>query len=567
MITEHPTTSEIEDTWMLRRSPVSLESKISWVSRLRDKIGLSTMRPLNHWIPLRTGQLESHKNRIQLVEDPIHSVNELESRIDLIQKTIQGLDSANEFLRKEVDSKFDMVSQRVLSVEHRLSEVSEEVASMKKYITDGQWIDDILKVLFDEVPNYVAVPRDPMTNKIRIPEALWDRIREVLIANDQIEWSEDEVLSDSHQNPSSRQYKWMNFLNENERALHNIVDGRITMISRNEFLNLVKTEADTIWASIEKKVVGLLERDGTFEETDTVFNPLPSHSKRISKVEQQVISDLIDEALARHSADVIAKPDYGLFSAGGQVIQELTSPDYQPPEKPTGWGRLGLAYLFSPPRRQFEPRAVKAIQPDTHAGECWAMDGTHGQIGIRLARRITVTEVTIEHADPRVVFDPRSAPRELEIWRLVAPLDPTQQRFFANRGDSIVGHDQGGERHQRDVERKSNGNPRRQSPVMGTWWKEGSPWPGATLLTTIEYRIQEGVDSQQQRQETGTPANSDNSFKPVVRRRRPELAQTFSIPLSKQNVPSYGVVVRINSNWGQPDYTCLYRVRIHGYES
>ncbi|KAG2173723.1 hypothetical protein INT43_005143 [Umbelopsis isabellina] len=37
--------------------------------------------------------------------------------------------------------------------------------------------------------------------------------------------------------------------------------------------------------------------------------------------------------------------------------------------------------------------------------------------------------------------------------------------------------------------------------------------------------------------------------------------QTFAVDHKK---PTRAVVIRINSNWGHPDYTCLYRVRIHG---
>lgn len=35
--------------------------------------------------------------------------------------------------------------------------------------------------------------------------------------------------------------------------------------------------------------------------------------------------------------------------------------------------------------------------------------------------------------------------------------------------------------------------------------------------------------------------------------------------LQVQNERSYQIVeVRVLSNWGHPEYTCLYRVRVHG---
>ncbi|KAK3814479.1 MAG: UNC-like C-terminal-domain-containing protein [Benniella sp.] len=197
--------------------------------------------------------------------------------------------------------------------------------------------------------------------------------------------------------------------------------------------------------------------------------------------------DVVDEVLERHSADVVAKPDYALSSAGGSIIPHLTFLDFAVQMKPRFLGRLGLKHLI-PANPQVEKRAIKAIQPDVHAGSCWAMQGDHGQIGIQLARAIIVTEVTIEHVDPRITLHYGSAPREMEIWGLAS-----SQK--------------------------------------------------ATLLTTIEYKYAEHECKQ------------------------PKLVQSFQIPLQKQNVVSTGVVVRVNSNWGYPAFTCLYRIRVHGFES
>lgn len=134
------------------------------------------------------------------------------------------------------------------------------------------------------------------------------------------------------------------------------------------------------------------------------------------------------------------------------------------------------------------------------------MKGNQGQIGIRLARAIIVTEVTIEHVDPRIALHHGSAPREMEIWGLASPEKSLEKR---------------------DSQQVETG---------------GAPEQGASLLATIEYK-HDGLKGMQ-----------------------PKLVQTFPIPLSKQNGPSAGVVVRVNSNWGHPDFTCLYRIRVHGAE-
>ena len=38
--------------------------------------------------------------------------------------------------------------------------------------------------------------------------------------------------------------------------------------------------------------------------------------------------------------------------------------------------------------------------------------------------------------------------------------------------------------------------------------------------------------------------------------------QTFRLPSSNQSFRN--VRVKILSNWGHPNYTCIYRVRVHG---
>ncbi|KAI8600771.1 UNC-like C-terminal-domain-containing protein [Dissophora ornata] len=234
---------------------------------------------------------------------------------------------------------------------------------------------------------------------------------------------------------------------------------------------------------IEGRVATLVELHQQQHESKATIadkHALPTDSRSLTNVEHQAIQDLIDEALEKYAADVLAKPDYALHSAGGRIIPQMTFFNFLITEEPTYLGRLlGLVHLMPAQQNiQVENFAVKAIQPDMHMGACWAMNGTQGQIAIRLSRRVVVTEVTVEHVDPRVAFDVRSAPKEMEVWRLAAPLG----------------------------------------------------------------KEKEGDD--------GTTGSTS----------------TFHVPRSKQNVPSYGVVVKVNSNWGHPDFTCLYRVRVHGYE-
>ncbi|KAG0246626.1 hypothetical protein B0O80DRAFT_424082 [Mortierella sp. GBAus27b] len=505
---------------------------------------------LRTWIPTWTKDPlpESKKNTIQVPAEDIHNLEQLESRIDWIQKMLVDLGHADEQLSQDFQSKFDGMSVWIAGVEHKLSKVSEEVKSLREYVRDGQWIEDtVLELIRDEVPRHLVVSRDPATGKLSIPEEFWDTARQLFMTAEQVEVSVKDKLTklgldDQEQEESSNAgngwnwrsakkgkgaiVSWDDFLRENEHAMSEFVEGRMSKVSRGTFLSLVKTEANEIWQGLERNVMALLEKQGKLQGKNAPRHRSSSASdnRALTEVEQELIMGLIDEALEKYSADAIGKPDFALWSAGGRIIPLLTSPSYYQEVKPTIWGQLGLKYLVKLPRR--ENPSEKAIQPDVHAGECWAMQGRDGQLGVRLAREIYVEEVTIEHADPSVVLDTNSAPKELEIWGIGAD----EGTELAASNDPIR---KAGQQQQQQQQKLGSGNTNKE----GSQWREGIPWEGATLLTTIRYDT-----------EGGKPR------------------QTFSIPLSKQTNPSMAVVVRVKSNWGHPNYTCLYRVRVHGHE-
>ncbi|KAI7816135.1 hypothetical protein BC939DRAFT_58266 [Gamsiella multidivaricata] len=319
--------------------------------------------------------------------------------------------------------------------------------------------------------------------------------------------------------------------------MSDFVEGRMSKVSRSVFLSLVRTEANAIWQGLERNVMDLLEKQGKLQGRSAPArtgyrSSASSNGRALTEVEQDLIMGLIDEALDKYSADAMAKPDYALFSTGARIIPKLTSPSYYHVVQPTFWGRLGLKFLVPLPRREKTPE--KAIQPDLHAGECWAMEGQDGQLGIRLARQIVVTEVTIEHADPSVVLDINSAPKEIEVWGLRGNDESARPTAEQQSEDNLAAPLD----DQRDQQQEKEQTAPVTNTKRGAWWREGIPWRGATLLTTVQY-----------------DAEGDKKAR-----------QTFSIPLSKQTVPSIGVALRFKSNWGHPNYTCVYRVRVHGHE-
>ncbi|KAF9952538.1 hypothetical protein BGZ72_006141 [Mortierella alpina] len=362
----------------------------------------------------------------------------------------------------------------------------------------------------------------------------------------------------SFQELQSSTARWENFLQENESAMAAFVEDRMSMVSKGVFLNLVKEEANQIWQGLEKKVVDLLEKQGKLQGRHAPsrvghYKSSDDTRRPLTEVERELITELIDEALDKYSADAMAKPDYALFTAGGRIIPGLTSPNYRAVGTFNILGRIG-ARMFQPLARK------KALEPDMHAGECWPMEGSDGQLAIRLAREIVVTEVTIEHADPSVVLDMSSAPREIEVWSLregdtgAKPLPETSEKASTASGEDKEGQ-------------KTNGAQDEQKPGSSTTairrktrWNDGIPWPGSTLLTSFEY------EASMTKPNRGNEGGFEEGQASTESTRKPKSRQTFAIPLSKQTTSSVGVALRIKSNWGHPKYTCVYRVRVHGYE-
>ncbi|KAG0339887.1 hypothetical protein BG000_001161 [Podila horticola] len=564
---------------------------------------------LNHWIPSRSAKPSRSSNKIYIPTDQITSMEELESRIELIQQALEELGQSDDKLGQDLQDKFEGILAKVTNVDRRvtavdgrvaavdgrvvdmdgrvtavdgrviamdgrviamdgrviamdrrvtdvddrvtkadgrlsstdqrLDKVSKELDSLKSYVSSGQWIEQtVLELVRDEIPKYLVVSRDPRTGKLVIPAEFWDTARSLFATQEQ--------LQTSIQDNDARANK---FLEDNERAMEALVDGRMTKVTRAMFLNLVRTEANQIWQGLEKNVVALLERQGKLQGRTAPSRAVTDPSRHLTDVERELISELIDEALEKYSADAVAKPDYALYSAGGRIIPRLTSPNYYHEVKLNLLGRLGFRFLVPLPRK--EKPAEKAIEPNVHAGECWAMNGQEGQLAIRLARKIVVTEVTIEHADASVVLDMGSAPKEIEIWSLKGSEDAAPVSTSPATSEAITEGGAGEEKEPATLEAGAAETSEDKNKTVGNWWSSGIPWPGATLLDTIDF-------------DANTSAAGGDDDTEV--RRKPKSRQTFAIPLSKQTSPSVGVVLRIKSNWGHPQFTCVYRVRVHGYE-
>lgn len=236
-----------------------------------------------------------------------------------------------------------------------------------------------------------------------------------------------------------------------------------------------------------------------------------------------VISSLVDSALLRYSKDVLARPDYALYTSGARVIRSLTSPSYEPYR--LGRVRSTMARITGAAVPQSRP-PVTALHPDTTPGSCWPFAGPHGQLGIQLSRRVVPTDITLEHISPDVALDGdvSSAPKDFEVWGIVESAEDVA-KVAKYRHEQLQA--------------------KRAARAAGSTLEDDLKSTPASVPESTNHIL------------LASGAYDPTASSPV---------QTFPVAVAARQVgvPVQVVVVKILSNHGESSYTCLYRVRVSG---
>jgi hypothetical protein len=257
-----------------------------------------------------------------------------------------------------------------------------------------------------------------------------------------------------------------------------------------------------------------------------------------------VVQSMIDESLERYAVGDggVGRADYALADGGAHVLNgwPWTSPTYHPfqtkeedgtKEEETEQDRpvvldtllhwFGLELALPQDNKQHPadssllskgwsvrgPEA--ALEADVALGHCWPMQGTSGRLTVALSRPIHVGAISIDHLAKAMALqgDVRSAPMDIEVygWNMHSNSIPTMKGPL-DASDEL--------------------------PVGSSLLLRGrfDPFQQSELRTTVTMEVGDQEKSKYQ-----TP----------------------------EDVVSV-VQLRILSNHGHPDYTCLYRFRVHG---
>jgi Sad1 / UNC-like C-terminal len=256
----------------------------------------------------------------------------------------------------------------------------------------------------------------------------------------------------------------------------------------------------------------------------------------------------VQKALQRHTQDGIGLDDH--LQAGSSIVHELTSDTYQPPplrHETLGavWWRKYIpddieAWLLPSNWMQWDiriPYSIRHIlgmhysgasappetilQADTIPGSCWPMRGSSGNVAFTLPYPVYVNSISIDHAHRKLLSDPskqmRSAPRHI----------------------SVIGY-------------PPCSNVTHQASCGGYPFDVSEP---VTLLEEVVYDIK---GKQTQTFVLSEYYNEDEASCAV------NSASCSALPFPPGSITIAAVKMMVADNWGHPDYTCLYRVRVHG---
>ncbi|KAF8144156.1 hypothetical protein K438DRAFT_1632348, partial [Mycena galopus ATCC 62051] len=156
---------------------------------------------------------------------------------------------------------------------------------------------------------------------------------------------------------------------------------------------------------------------------------------------------------------------------------------------------------------------VTALDHDIHDGHCWPFAGSYGQLGIVLGNLVYIDAITIDHVAAAVAVSRRtSAPKDMEVWAMVEGRDNVA-KLEAWRAEMTQGAHE----------------PERPKMLP--------KFPEFIRIASLQYDMYS-----------------------------PNNIQTFPVNAEIRNLRiDFGVVVLVvTSNWGMAEYTCLYRIRVHG---
>lgn len=474
----------------------------------------------------RLSQLESEFESEKRKASKMRDSNEKQRQADNnnVESTIKGiknrLDSFNELIKAhETERKADSSDSKKLKSE--LVRVNKDLEAHRARLdmlvgkldnaADNERIIKLVRAAIEDVlPERLVVSLDSKTGQVTVDPKFWRYLKDHFSSHEQ---------GSTSANGSAASLSWEDFIQSNADKLRNMVHGEIdghlskeinegAILSKKSFAEALERELRALshkFTTSTTEQIAHLSHEVESKLSKIKHSTAGGESVKSAKISNAkgddltgLVNTLIDEALNKYSKDILAKPDFALYTAGGRVIPSLTSPSYE--IRPSTYTGSFLSKLTgSGVIRGKSP--VTALHPDISTGQCWPINGRSGQLGILLSRRIYPTDITVEHASKEVAIDVSSAPKNFQVWGIVADL--------------------------RDMERVAAAPAHEEIEIQGNTIK--------LLSSTYDINASHNIQTFE-----------------------------IDSALQEMKIPISAVIFKILNNHGNDNLTCLYRVRVGG---
>jgi SUN domain-containing protein 1/2 len=328
--------------------------------------------------------LAEERQRLDDLRGKSASVGQLRQDLDKVVARVDRHDSDIVSVSSGHQS-VDRIEQELRGLRTRVDGVEAEV---RNALDDGRLHKAIERIL----PEWMPIKRSK-GGRIDIEQVFWNELKKVLVGKTEMDKAVQDALAGKAMGGVS------------ERDLERFGDklfeqksAKGLIISRDQFLQAMGNELEDLKSRLDRAQVASPQKSSTITiKGDQGDDLVP------------LLHSLIDTAILKYSKDTLATPDYALYTAGARVVPSITSDTLVVKSA----SRLGKWVAGS---KDVEGRApATALHPDNSVGSCWPFNGSQGQLGILLSRRVVVTDVTIEHAAKELSPDVKTAPKAIEV--------------------------------------------------------------------------------------------------------------------------------------------------------
>nr|XP_020633311.1 SUN domain-containing protein 3-like isoform X1 [Pogona vitticeps] len=173
-------------------------------------------------------------------------------------------------------------------------------------------------------------------------------------------------------------------------------------LSSTELTQLYETELKSLWKSQNLLQEQIHEIQSLKKETDHLRAEISGINKGILHSVKQILEEndipgenkdqvlaMINLAFKKIYEDHVQMADWAKKTIGATIDKDRTSKSYEPEAVQNCWFKSLFMIAAKPPST--------VLEPDVNPGNCWAFQGTEGQIVIKLPEKIQPTAVTVQH--------------------------------------------------------------------------------------------------------------------------------------------------------------------------